>query len=83
MQIELINPVPVEDVNFHQFLSNYGEVESLTGQAVRLLVRRENLTTTVAKILAELEVQDLTVTDPPIEKIIGRVFRSGLTTEVK
>ena len=83
VQIELINPVPVEDVNFHQFLSNYGEVESLTGQAVRLLVRRENLTTTVAKILAELEVQDLTVTDPPIEKIIGRVFRSGLTTEVK
>ena len=83
VQIELINPVPVEDVNFHQFLSNYGEVESLTGQAVRLLVRRENLTTTVAQILAELEVQDLTVTDPPIEEIIGRVFRSGLITKVK
>ena len=69
--------------NFQKLLSNYGEVETLAGQAVRLLVRRENLTTTVAQILAELEVQDLTVTDPPIEEIIGRVFRSGLITKVK
>ena len=83
VQIELINPIPPDVANFQQLLSNYGEVETLTGQAVRLLVRRENLTTTVAQILAELEVQDLTVTDPPIEEIIGRVFRSGLTTEVK
>ena len=83
VQIELINPVPPDVENFQQLLSNYGEVERLAGQAVRLLVRRENLTTTVAKILAELEVQDLTVTDPPIEEIIGRVFRSGLTTEAK
>ena len=83
VQIELINPIPPDVDNFQQLLSNYGEVETLTGQAVRLLVRRENLTTTVAQILAELEVQDLTVTDPPIEEIIGRVFRSGLTTEVK
>ena len=83
VQIELINPIPPDVDNFQQLLSNYGEVETLAGQAVRLLVRRENLTTTVAQILAELEVQDLTVTDPPIEEIIGRVFRSGLTTEVK
>ena len=78
VQIELINPVPPDVDNFQKLLSNYGEVETLAGQAVRLLVRRENLTTTVAQILAELEVQDLTVTDPPIEEIIGRVFRSGL-----
>ncbi|MCL2924977.1 MAG: ATP-binding cassette domain-containing protein [Trichodesmium sp. MAG_R04] len=83
VQIELINPIPPDVANFQQLLSNYGEVEILAGQVVRLLVRRENLTTTVAQILAELEVQDLTVTDPPIEEIIGRVFRSGLTTEVK
>lgn len=83
VQIELINPVPPDVDNFQKLLSNYGEVETLAGQAVRLLVRRENLTTTVAQILAELEVQDLTVTDPPIEEIIGRVFRSGLITKVK
>ncbi|NEQ40517.1 MAG: ATP-binding cassette domain-containing protein [Okeania sp. SIO3I5] len=77
VQIELVNPVPPDVENFRQLLSSYGEVETLERQAVRLLVRRENLTETVAQILAELEVQDLTVTDPPIEEVIGRVFQSG------
>ncbi|NEP87754.1 MAG: ATP-binding cassette domain-containing protein [Okeania sp. SIO2C2] len=77
VQIELLNPVPTDVDNFEQHLSNYGEVEMLEGQSVHLLVRRENLTATVAQILAELEVQDLTVTDPPIEEVIGRVFRAG------
>lgn len=77
VQVELLNPMSSDVENFQQHLSNYGEVELLEGQSVRLLVRRENLTATVAQILAELEVQDLTITDPPIEKIIGRVFRSG------
>lgn len=77
VQIELVNPIPPDVENFRQRLSNYGEVETLEGQAVRLLVRRENLTETVARVLADLEVQDLTVTDPPIEEVIGRVFQSG------
>ena len=77
VQIELLNPVSTDVNNFEQHLSNYGEVEMFEGQSVHLLVRRENLTATVAQILAELEVQDLTVTDPPIEKVIGRVFRAG------
>ncbi|MGK7921563.1 MAG: ATP-binding cassette domain-containing protein [Trichodesmium sp.] len=77
VQIELVNSVPPDVENFRQSLSKYGEVEALEGQAVRLLVRREKLTETVARILAELEVQDLTVTDPPIEEVIGRVFQSG------
>ncbi|MDJ0516132.1 MAG: ATP-binding cassette domain-containing protein [Trichodesmium sp. MO_231.B1] len=77
VQIELANAVPPDVDSFRQLLSNYGEVETLEGQVVRLLVRRENLTETVAQILAELEVQDLTVTDPPIEEVIGRVFQSG------
>jgi ABC-2 type transport system ATP-binding protein len=33
----------------------------------------------VAKILADLEILDLTVTDPPIEDVIGRVFSQGTT----
>jgi len=55
----------------------YGEVESIEGNSVRFLVRREELTVSVSKILAELEVIDLTITDPPIEEVIGRVFRTG------
>jgi ABC-2 type transport system ATP-binding protein len=41
-------------------------------------VQREQLTQTVAKLLAELDVLDLTVTDPPIEEVIGRVFADGI-----
>ncbi|MEE3716091.1 ATP-binding cassette domain-containing protein [Tumidithrix elongata RA019] len=58
-------------------LQTYGELASVDGQSVRFLVRREELTKTVSRILAELEVIDLTVTDPPIEEVIGRVFRAG------
>lgn len=55
----------------------YGEIKALEGQSVRFLVERDVLTRTVARILAELEVVDLTVTEPPVEEVIGRVFSAG------
>ncbi|MEM6255366.1 MAG: ATP-binding cassette domain-containing protein [Cyanobacteria bacterium P01_D01_bin.156] len=58
-------------------LATYGEVQSIDGCKVVLLVRRENLTKTVSQALAQLPVIDLTVTDPPIEDVIGRVFDAG------
>ena len=58
-------------------LSVYGEVVDLTDYQVRLSIDRYQLTNTVAKILAELPVTDLAVTDPPVEEIIGKVFDSG------
>ncbi|ABW30696.1 ABC transporter ATP-binding protein [Acaryochloris marina] len=61
-------------------LEQYGEVEEITGREIRLLVRRETLTHTVSQILANLQVLDLTITDPPIEEIIRRVFQSGKVT---
>lgn len=61
-----------------QKLLTYAEIESMEGQVVRLLVKRDTLTTTVAKILAEFNILDLTVSDPPIENVIGRVFRAGV-----
>ncbi len=57
-------------------MTRFGEVESVEGRAVRLLVRREELTATVDRLLDELEVTDLTVTDPPIEEVIGRAFNT-------
>lgn len=71
VKVELSHPVSKEKV------STYGEVESIEGQSVRFLVKREELTVSVAKMLADLQVVDLTVTDPPIEEVIGRVFRTG------
>jgi ABC-2 type transport system ATP-binding protein len=71
VKIELAQPCSREQ------LTAYGEVEAVEGCIVRLLVQREQLTRTVAQILAELEVTDLTITDPPIEEVIGRVFLTG------
>lgn len=71
VQLELARPMSEAE------LSPYGEIEAVEGQSVRFCVQREALTRSVAKILAELEVLDLTVTDPPIEEVIGRVFSAG------
>ena len=59
-------------------LASYGEIESVTGREVCFMIHREDLTHTIAKLLAELPVSDLTITDPPIEEIIGRVFKAGI-----
>ncbi len=58
-------------------LGRYGEVESLEGCTARLIVRREDLTQSVSRLLGDLQVQDLTVSDPPVEEVIGRVFEAG------
>ncbi|HEY9832283.1 MAG TPA: ATP-binding cassette domain-containing protein [Stenomitos sp.] len=74
VQVELAEPLPQEK------LSIYAEVEAIDGREVRFLVKRDVLTSTVSQILAELEVIDLTVTEPPIEEVIGRVFRAGVVS---
>jgi ABC-2 type transport system ATP-binding protein len=72
-QVELELDRPVQESE----LVVYGELESVSGRKVNLIVHRDALTHTIAKILAELPVCDLTITDPPIEEIIGRVFKAG------
>jgi ABC-2 type transport system ATP-binding protein len=57
--------------------ARYGEVEAIEGREVRLLIPRERLTEQVGRLLADLAVVDLSVSDPPIEDIIGRLFRQG------
>ncbi|MEB3827719.1 ABC transporter ATP-binding protein [Phormidium sp. CCY1219] len=76
VQLELTHPV-ADEAKLRQQVSTYGEVESIEGQSLRLLVRRDSLTATVSQILAQLDILDLTVTDPPIEEVIGRVFQAG------
>ncbi len=57
----------------------YGEVVLAQERDVRLIVHREVLTTTVQRLLEELEIADLSVTDPPIEDVMGRIFEAGTT----
>ncbi|MEO0756609.1 MAG: ATP-binding cassette domain-containing protein [Cyanobacteria bacterium J06648_16] len=70
VSVELAGPVP-------EALARYGEVRSQQGQKIVFIVRRADLTHTVSQLLADLPVQDLTVADPPIEAVIGRVFQTG------
>ncbi|MFN9426634.1 MAG: ATP-binding cassette domain-containing protein [Cyanobacteriota bacterium] len=58
-------------------LEAYGEVQQLQGRQVRLLIPRGQLTGQVSRLLSELEVEDLEVRDPPIEDLMGQVFRQG------
>jgi ABC-2 type transport system ATP-binding protein len=59
-------------------LARYGEIESVVGREVCFMIHREDLTRAIARLLAELPVCDLTITDPPIEEVIGRVFKAGM-----
>lgn len=44
---------------------------------MRLLVPRAQLTERVAALLERFAVVDLEVSDPPIEELIGGLFRQG------
>ena len=72
IHVELAQPLPREK------LMSYGDIELVEGRTVRFLVTQEALTRTVSQILANLEVIDLTVTEPPVEEVIGRVFQAGV-----
>jgi ABC-2 type transport system ATP-binding protein len=58
-------------------LAHFGELEMVGEREVHFCVQREALTRTVSQLLAELDVIDLSVTDPPFEEVIGRVFQAG------
>lgn len=79
VQVELANTSTEKGCSdeIRQKLRTFGEIEDINGCMVRLIIRREDLTQTVARILADLNVVDLTVTDPPVEEVIGRVFQQG------
>jgi ABC-2 type transport system ATP-binding protein len=58
-------------------LQPYGELGEIAGRVAHFLVPHEKLPQTIARLLADFEVVDLTVTDPPIEEVIGQVFSAG------
>jgi ABC-2 type transport system ATP-binding protein len=59
-------------------LTGFGEIAEAEGRSARLIVRREELTAVVERMLAELPVADLSIADPPIESIIGELFTQGV-----
>jgi ABC-2 type transport system ATP-binding protein len=61
----------------HDKLATYADIQQVEGASARFLVPQEFLTKTVSQILGELEVVDLSITDPPIDDVIGQIFQSG------
>ena len=57
--------------------AEYGAIQSYRDRVIRLLVPRIKLTNVVGKLLENFEVIDLEVSDPPIEKVIGNLFKKG------
>ncbi len=71
VKVELAQSLPREE------LAQFGEIEAIDGQQVRFFVPREELTQTISRIIAQLEILDLSVSEPPIEEVIGRLFQTG------
>ena len=83
---ERIAPYKLVRVDFAQppngaDLAAYGEVKRSDGHQVELLVPREQTSAITARILSELPVADLTIEEPAIEEVIGRVFTEGQAKE--
>jgi ABC-2 type transport system ATP-binding protein len=57
-------------------LSRFGQVVAVEGEAVRLRVPKAETASVTAALLAEYDVRDLTVEDPPIEDVIELVFQA-------
>jgi len=55
-------------------LRNYGEVVSCEDGRLTLRVPKAETARVTERLLADLPVIDLTVSDPPIEEVIERVF---------
>ncbi len=69
--IELSGPADAEALRV------YGDVETVDGAVAKLLVSRDGLRATVERVLADLSVRDLTIADPPVERVIGKLFTEG------
>jgi len=70
VRLELRDAEPLER------FSGFGVVEEHSDRSVRLLIPREQLTERVALLLNRFAVVDLEVRDPPIEELIGALFRA-------
>ncbi len=67
-------------------LEGYGRLLKLDGLNAELSIPRAQVSAQAGRLLHELEVADLTVEDPPIEEIIGRLFgkkESGAAADVE
>jgi len=63
------------DLHPPEAFAAFGQLEAHQGHLVRLLVPRAQLAQQVAALLERFAVVDLEVSDPPVEELIGGLFR--------
>ena len=78
VRLELRHPQPAEAFAGFGTLErdNEQDQEQAGDRVVRLLIPRDTLTQQVGELLSRFEVLDLEVRDPPIEELIGALFRA-------
>jgi ABC-2 type transport system ATP-binding protein len=59
--------------------TQYGEVVGFDEGHAQIRVPRNEAPAVTARLLAELDVHDLAVEDPPLESVIDLVYREGVT----
>ena len=72
--------IDVESPEAAERVKAYAEVLECQGATVKLRVPRAETSATVARLLSEVPVVDLTVEDPPIEEVIDQIYREGSGT---
>ena len=69
--------VEIKSATYPNDFKDYGKLKEHSDRMVRLEIPRDQLTEVVSKLLNNFEVIDLGINDPPIDELIGSVFRSG------
>ena len=66
-----------QEVSSLDCFQKYGTIESIQGRVVNLIVSKKDLTKNVARLLADFDVNDLEVSELPIEQLIGELLDRG------
>jgi ABC-2 type transport system ATP-binding protein len=75
--IRLVTRRPIEADE----LSPFGEVRSLEAVKATLAVPREQTSTVAAQLFQLFPIEDITIEDPEVEEIIGRIFTEKLLSK--
>ena len=62
-------------------LTRFGEVRSIEGPKVMLSVPREQTSSVAAQLFQSFPIEDVTIEDPEVEEIIGRIFTERLLSK--
>ena len=58
-------------------LAPYGQVNDCNGVKATLRVQRESATEAAARLLTAIDIEDVTIEEPPIEEIVSEMFNRG------